>query len=481
VNVLSEFQRWLRSASTRPSRLRPSVAGLARPAHGHGARPSLAVACALAALLLTSCKFDGAYDLPLPGGPVDADDAFTVTAEFDDILNIVPKSPVMVDDVTVGEVTDVERVGWHAKVTLRVRKDVELPDNAIAEIRQVSLLGEKYVALEPPPQGASTERLGDGDNIPLSATGRNPEVEEVLGALSFLLSGGGVAQLGTITTELNKVMDGRQANLRHLLGSLTDVVGTLDDQKADIIRALESVSSLTATLNKEKETVGRALDVAGPAVKVLADQHDELVAMLSALDRLGVVGTRVISASKEDLLRSLAHLEPVLGKLRAAGDKLAPGLNLMLSFPFPKEASEIVRGDYANTSIRADINLENFRPAGTTIPDLPIPDIPTPDLPPVGQVLSDVQKCLRSLDLTSKACQKVLADVDLLTSLKKKCHKDKHRSNPVCTVLNSLPDVPLDQLGDVLGDLLGGLLGRSLADGRPSAAPSTRSLYGGQP
>ena len=53
----------------------------------------------------------------------------------------------MVDDVTVGEVTDVERVGWHAKVTILVRKDVDLPDNAIAEIRQVSLLGEKYVAL----------------------------------------------------------------------------------------------------------------------------------------------------------------------------------------------------------------------------------------------------------------------------------------------------------------------------------------------
>ena len=259
-----------------------------------------------AVLLLTSCKFDGAYDLPLPGGPVDADDAITVTAEFKDILNIVPKSPVMVNDVTVGEVMEVERVGWHAKITMLVRKDVDLPDNAIAEIRQVSLLGEKYVALEPPAEGASDGRLGDGDKIPLAATGRNPEVEEVLGALSFLLSGGGVGQLGTITAELNKAMDGRQDNLRHLLASLTDVVGTLDDQKADIIRAMESVNDLTATLNREKQTVTGALDVAGPAIKVLADQHDELIAMLSALDRLGVVGTRVIGASKDDLLRSLA-------------------------------------------------------------------------------------------------------------------------------------------------------------------------------
>src|SRR3712207_4747300 len=169
---------------------------------------------AIGAVLVTGCKFDGAYDLPLPGSPVDADDAIEITAEFQDILNIVPRSPVMVDDVTVGEVTEVERVGWNAKVTMRVRDDVKLPDNAIADIRQVRLLGEKYVALEPPAEGASDNPLEDGDHIDLPDTGRNPEVEEVLGALSYLLSGGGVAQLGTITEELNNAMSGREARLR---------------------------------------------------------------------------------------------------------------------------------------------------------------------------------------------------------------------------------------------------------------------------
>ena len=104
--------------------------------------------------------------------------------------------------------------------------------------------------------------------------------------------------------------------------------------------------------------------------------------MLTALDRLGVVGTRVIRASKDDLLKTLAHLSPVLSKLRAAGDQLAPGLNLLISFPFPKEASEIVRGDYANTSIRADISLENLLPPGADLPDIPdLPDLPLPDIP----------------------------------------------------------------------------------------------------
>jgi phospholipid/cholesterol/gamma-HCH transport system substrate-binding protein len=452
---------------------------------------------AAGALLLAGCKFDGAYDLPLPGSPVDADSAIEITAEFQDILNVVPRSPVMVDDVTVGEVTEVERVGWHAKVTMRVRDDVKLPDNAIADIRQVSLLGEKYIALEPPAEGASEEPLEDGDHIDLPRTGRNPEVEEVLGALSYLLSGGGVAQLGTITAELNDAMSGREERLRSLLHSLDSVIGTLDAQKGDIIHALESVNSLTKTLNAEKPTITGALDVMGPAIKVLADQHDELIGMLRALDRLGVVGTRVIRASKADLIKTLAHLRPVLGKLHAAGDKLAPGLNLLISVPFPQEASEIVKGDYANTSIRAEISLENFLPEGAQLPDLPLPDLPLPPIPNPGVVLSDVKKCLKSNDLGSPACAKVLQDLDLLTKLQAKCKTDKWKGNDVCKALNQLPidDDGLPQLppGLPVPDLpiLPGVLGRyaaglpnaslegSLTSGTASPQPDSRSLYGG--
>lgn len=412
---------------------------------------ALAAAGVLAAGALSGCDFDGAYDLPLPGSPVDADSAFEITADFADILNVVPRSPVMVDDVTVGEVVDVERVGWHARVTLRVREDVVLPDNAVADIRQVSLLGEKYVALEAPTQTPPTGRLGEGDTIELAATGRNPEVEEVLGALSFLLSGGGVAQLGTITEEINQVMGGRTDRIRALLGNLEGVVGTLDQQKLDIVRALESLNGLTTTLNAEKRTITGALDAVGPAVDVLAAQHDELVGMLGALDDLGEVGTRVITASKDDILDSLRHLRPILRRLHEAGDALAPGLNLLISFPFPKEASEIVKGDYANTSIRADISLENLLPDGGLLPPIDVPD--------PGEVIDGVIRCIQSGSLTSAACAKVLDDLDLVGKLLRDCRKPAYDDRPVCVVVNLLPPNPdlegVVQLLDNILELLG--------------------------
>ena len=62
---------------------------------------------------------------------------------------------------------------------MRIKNDVDLPDDAIADIRQVSLLGEKYVALEAP-AGRGENRLSDGDNIRWR-TPADLEVEECSG------------------------------------------------------------------------------------------------------------------------------------------------------------------------------------------------------------------------------------------------------------------------------------------------------------
>ncbi|WP_110205466.1 MCE family protein [Nocardioides daejeonensis] len=420
------------------------------------------VGTGLALALLTgvgACDFDGAADLPLPGGGVSGP-TYELTADFDDVMNVVPKSPVMVDDVPVGTVTDVERVGWDARITMKIRQDVELPQNTIAEIRQTSLLGEKYVALDEPTE-PPVGRLKDGDRIPRSATGSNPEVEEVLGALSFLLSGGGVGQLGTITHELNEVMNGRTDKMRSLLGSLDNVVGILDDQKIDIVHALESLNRLTAKLNQERGVIGAALDTMGPAVEVLADQQKNLVTMLRSLDELGRVGTRVIRASKTDLLAVLDDLRPILYRLNEAGESLPRGLSLLLSFPFPDKARTIVFGDYANAEIRLDINLENFIGKDPIINP--------------GETLSDLQQCLQSGSLFSKACGKFISDVDLFAKLKRACNAGALRNNPVCRVIQLLPD-----LGSLLGGITGtggvGRLQKSMLSGVSSS--SSTDLYG---
>ena len=262
--------------------------------------------------------------------------------------------------------------GWHARVKFLVRKDIDLPENVEVDVRQTSLLGEKYIALVEPAAGtASTKRLSNGDFIPLSRTSRNPEVEEVLGALSMLLAGGGVGQLKTISHELNNMMNGRQDQARHLLGNLDRMIGGLDNQKGDIIAAMESIDRLSTTLVKEKDVIGEAIDSMGPALKVLNRQHKALITMLRQLDKLGEVGTRVLDASTDNIVASLRHLQPTLTKLGDAGDSLATGLSMLASFPFPKEAANIVRGDYANALFHMEIDLNKvIKSPGEVLPNV---------------------------------------------------------------------------------------------------------------
>ena len=110
----------------------------------------------LGSVVLSGCDFD-VYSLPLPGGTDVGDNPIKVTVQFEDVLDLVPKSTVKVNDVSVGQVKDIKLDGYHAEVTLELRNDTKLPDNAIAEIRQTSLLGEKFVSLSAPEAGASDQ------------------------------------------------------------------------------------------------------------------------------------------------------------------------------------------------------------------------------------------------------------------------------------------------------------------------------------
>jgi phospholipid/cholesterol/gamma-HCH transport system substrate-binding protein len=434
----------------------------------------LAALLSAAALMLTGCEFS-IYSLPLPGGVDLGEDPYNVEVEFRDVLDLVPQSSVKVNDVTVGTVTDIEVEGYHARVNLAIRGDVELPDNARAELRQTSLLGEKFVSLEAPDDGASPNRLSDGDVIPLARSGRNPEVEEVLGAMSLLLNGGGVAQLKTIATELNRALEGRESDVRSVLDQLDTFMSQLDRNKDDIVEAIESLNRLAVSINEQRGSIELALDEMPEALASIDSQRDDLVKMLRALNRLSAVGTRVIRESKAATIESLESLDPVLTKLAEAGDSLPKAFQVFLTYPFvdevvgrnPAQARNLHMGDYTNLSIQMDIDLSKGLPE---LPGLPGPQLP---VDPVD-VVNDVTRCVNTGNPNSKACSELGRK-----QVRKLCNQ--FPKNPLCEALapgsgsggggggGGAPG-PLPELPD-LPDLPG--LGRSAPGAVFFGAPTT--------
>ena len=296
---------------------------------------------ALALALATGCT--GAAGLGnLPGGK--GADGYRVEAVFDDVLDLVPQAAVKVDDVDVGSVEGIELDGYRARVTLRISRDVKLPANAEAELRQTSLLGEKFVELSPPADEAPSGTLAEGAVIQVANTRRNPEVEEVFTALAALLNGGGLQELQTIAVELSRALAGREGEVRSVLRRIDALVGALDARKTDIVRAIDALDRLTTSFAAQKRVVADALDQIAPALTVLADQRADLTKLLVKLDRLGQVGTRVIEASRDDTLADLALLRPILAEVVKARTELGRTVDHLVTFT--KVVPGAIPGDY---------------------------------------------------------------------------------------------------------------------------------------
>lgn len=449
-------------------------------------------------VLITGCDFD-VYALPLPGGTDVGSDPITVTVEFRDVLDLVPKSAVKVNDVNVGQVKAVSLDGYTAKVVLLLRRDTELPDDTLAEIRQTSLLGEKFVSLSAPDGGGQGE-LSSGDTIALERSGRNPEIEEVLGALSLILNGGGVAQAQTITQEINKALGGRESAARSALDQVDTFTATLDSNKADIVNAIEALNRLSLAATEQQDDIDAALDELPSALTSIDGQRQDLVRMLAALDQLGNVGVRVIQASKEATVDSIQQLQPVLTQLAASGDDLVNSFNVFLTYPFvdevvgrdPQVARNLHVGDYTNLSATLELDLTQGLPPPPGLPTAqctPLAQIPDlGPLPPLEELcegaVNTLNQCLASPTLRECANlpQFVIDQVCAAIAIPGLCPGAGNQSPGIPLPTSALPTIPLPTIvvpsislpqlplptGGGAGGGLGGVLGPL---GRAGTAP----------
>lgn len=321
-------------------------------------RARIGAVLAVCALTASGCGFQGINTLPLPGTEGTGDDSFQVDVQFANVVDLEPNSEVRIDNVAVGSITSIRLEDWHARVTMSLRGDVRLPANSTAKMSQNSLLGAKAVELSPPRLETPSGRLGDGDLIPLSRTGRFPETEEVLASLSLVLNGGGINHLDDITGELNKVLGGRQDAMRDLLHELNAFLATLDQQKADIVRAIDGLDRLSARASEQREVIAGSLAQLPPAIDVLNRERPDLTNTLTALDDLGDQATQVLTSSREDLHSVLSNLEPTLAKLAEAGQALPNSLLILFTQPAPiDQVDRAYRGDYLNIFFTLDLTL----------------------------------------------------------------------------------------------------------------------------
>ena len=92
------------------------------------------------------------------------DNNYLIYARFESVAGLRPGAQVEISGVTVGRVESIslDQKRQMANVEMKINKDVQLNDDAIASVKTSGLIGDKYIMLS---LGASEDMLAPGDTI----------------------------------------------------------------------------------------------------------------------------------------------------------------------------------------------------------------------------------------------------------------------------------------------------------------------------
>lgn len=112
---------------------------------------------------------------------------YTITADFTGTGGLGIGDSVQISGVKVGSIAKIELKpdDYQARVTMSLSESLKLPDDTSAFISSESLLGGKYMELQP---GGSDEMLENGGHILYTQAPQN--LEQLLGKFIFSMEGG---------------------------------------------------------------------------------------------------------------------------------------------------------------------------------------------------------------------------------------------------------------------------------------------------
>lgn len=121
---------------------------------------------------------------------------YSVSARFDNIGGLKPRSPIRSAGVTVGRVTSIalDPKTFQGVVAMEIDATVQFPKDSSAKILTAGLLGDQYIGIEP---GSSDQNLAAGSTITQTQSAvvlENLIGQLVTGKAGEAGSGGGAAK-----------------------------------------------------------------------------------------------------------------------------------------------------------------------------------------------------------------------------------------------------------------------------------------------
>lgn len=260
-------------------------------------------------------------ELPIIGGGTSYQGYFSESA------GLRPGDEVRIAGVKAGEVTDVALDGGAVLITFRVR-DAWVGDRSRASIQIKTLLGAKYLALDP----RGDQVLDPGEPIPLQRTVAPFDVLDAFNGLSETVGEIDTDQLARSFETLADTFRGTSDDARAALDGLSRLsrtVASRDQQLATLLDGADNVSGVLAERHREFELLLRDGNL---LLEELGRRREAISALLSNTQRLSAELRGLVADNREQLRPALEQLDQVAAMLQRNQDDLDRGIELLAPF-----------------------------------------------------------------------------------------------------------------------------------------------------
>ncbi|WP_432126737.1 MCE family protein [Streptomyces sp. bgisy082] len=274
------------------------------------------VAVALVGLLLLALLAALAYNverLPLVGG----DTAYS--ADFTEAAGLDEGDEVRIAGVKVGKVTGVALDGPKVKVTFEVG-DAWVGDRSTAAIAIKTLLGEKYLALDPLGSAAQDP----GTRIPRSRTTSPYDVTQAFQDLSGTADALDTEKLAESFETISDTFKNSPPHVRNAATGLSELSRSVSKRDTELARLLENSKKFTKTLEDKKSSFETLIEDGGSLLGELKKRRDAIRALLRGSRELGTQLSGLVGDNDRQLgptLKALGRVTAVLEKNSGQLDK----------------------------------------------------------------------------------------------------------------------------------------------------------------
>ncbi|MFF0429024.1 MCE family protein [Streptomyces sp. NPDC004520] len=256
--------------------------------------------------------------LPLVGG----DTAYS--ADFTEAAGLDAGDEVRIAGVKVGKVTEVALDGPKVKVTFEVG-DAWIGDRSTAAIAIKTLLGEKYLAVDP--LGSAPQ--DPGTRIPQSRTTSPYDVTQAFQDLSGTVDAIDSEKLAESFRTISDTFRNSPPHVRNAATGLSELSESVSKRDTQLARLLENSRKFTKTLQDKKSSFEILIEDGGSLLGELRKRREAIRALLKGSRELGTELSGLVGDNNRQLGPTLKALSRATGVLEKNSGQLDKTLALI--------------------------------------------------------------------------------------------------------------------------------------------------------